>query len=490
MKNFRLYNPDQILLLPPSIQDWLPENHLSRFILEVVDMLDLSAILRVYERGDGRGQPPYHPAMMVALLLYGYCIGVFSSRKIEDATYTDVAFRMLAAGQHPDHASIAEFRRRHLKALAELFWQVLQLCARAGLATLGKVAIDGTKLKANASKHKAMSYERMCQIEKRLQEEIDALLKQAEQTDLAEDAKYGSGRTGTDLPEEMKRRETRLAKIREAKAALEEEAKERARQKAETARAEIEKRRQEEEETGKKPKGQDPKIPDPEQARPDPKAQRNFTDPDSRIMRDGATKAFEQAYNAQAAVDKDNQIIVAALVTNEANDKQQLIPVLQAVEENTGRRPTAALADAGYFSDTAVKDDAAKGVDLYVAVGRQKHGEQTELAEGEAPEDATQKEKMGHKFRTAEGKATYGLRKTIVEPVFGQIKGARRIRTFSFRGQEKVGQEWDLICLTHNLLKLFVSKVGKVRRVADASKRSRMTAPAASSQGVLALNAA
>jgi transposase len=455
MKTFRPYNPDQILLLPPDMQDWLPENHLARFLSDVVDTLDLSEIFVSYQKGDQRGYPPYHPQMMVKLLLYAYCVGLPSSRKIEQATFTDVAFRVLSADQHPDHASIAEFRRRHLEALAKLFVQVLQLCEKAGLVKLGHVAIDGTKVKANASKHKAMSYERMEKAEERLKEEIAALLARAEATDAAEDEQYGAGRRGDELPEELERRQDRLKVIQEAKRALEEEAREKARQEAVEVEAKLEERKRREEETGKKMGGRKPTVPDLEKVRPEPKAQRNFTDPESRIMVDGASKGFEQAYNAQAAVDNHAQVIVAAEVTQQANDKQQLVPMAEQVMANTGRVPLQISADSGYFSEAAVTDKALEEVDLCVAVDRHKHEEEVETVTGDAPEGASVKEQMQHKLKTEKGKAAYGLRKSTAEPVFGQIKGARGFRQFLLRGLKKVQAEWKLICLTHNLLKLF-----------------------------------
>lgn len=480
MRTYRDYSPDQQFLLPPALSDWLPEGHLARFITDVVGELDLGEFHRSYEQGDGRGQPPYHPVMMVNLLIYAYCMGKPSSRKIEDATYTDLAYRVLSANQHPDHDSISAFRKRHLSPLARLFTQVLQLCEKAGLLKLGHIAIDGTKIKANASKHKAMSYDRMCQAEKRLEEEVAQLLKAAEETDRKEDEQYGKEHRGDELPAELTRRESRLKVIREAKASLEKQAREQAQQEAQKSRAKIEARTRQEEETGKKVAGRKPKIKDPEDACPDPKAQRNFTDSESRIMKDGATKSYEQAYNAQAAVDGHRQIIVAAEVTDEANDKQQLVPMLRQVEQNTGRKPGDVSADSGYFSMEAVTNEALKDVELYIAVDRQKHGEATETVEGEAPSDATVKEQMQHRLRTEAGKAAYALRKTIVEPVFGQIKEGRGFRRFSFRGKENVGYEWSLICLTHNLLKLF--KSGECRN-------DTAMVYASVTQGPLALNA-
>jgi len=350
MKTFKPYNPDQPFLLLPALQGWLPEHHPAVFISEVVDeALDLTPILATYETVEGRGQPPYHPALMVKLLLYGYCTGKPSSRQIEQATYEEIPYRVLAANQHPDHDTLAAFRQTHLPALAALFIQVLRLCQRAGLVKLGHVALDGTKILANASKHKAMSYGRMTETEPRLEQEIAALLVEAQRVDAAEDAQYGKGQWGDELPAALARREGRLATIREAKAALEEEAKAAATDAA--AQAKLAARERQARETGRKPKGPAPTVPDPAQATPEPTAQRNFTDPESRIMKDGATKSFVQAYNAQAAVDGTAQVIVAAEVTQEANDKQQLVPLLTQVEGNCGAPPTAASAEAGYFPE-------------------------------------------------------------------------------------------------------------------------------------------
>jgi transposase len=427
---------------------------LALFIGDVVDHLDLSSIRAVYEAGDGRGQPPYHPGMIVKLLMYAYCTGKPSSRKIEKATWEDVAYRVLSCDQHPDHDSIAAFRERHLKALGGMFLQVLRLCQKAGLVKLGHVALDGTKVKANASKHKAMSYERMGETEKRLEEEVARLLAEAQAVDKAEDEQYGKGKRGDELPEELRRRASRLVKIREAKAALEEEAKARAEVQALEAHEKIEERQRQEAETGRKPGGHGPKVPDPQAARPEPKAQRNFTDPESRIMKDGT--GFEQAYNAQAVVDAETQVIVAASVTQETNDKRQLVPMLKEAIENVGK-PERASADAGYFSAEAVTDEAVSGIELYVPPDRQKHGE-TSTSEGSPPaEGLSVADQMRQALRTEKGKDTYRMRKAIVEPVFGQIKEARGFRRFSFRGLAKVSAEWDLVCLTHNLLKLFRS---------------------------------
>jgi transposase len=474
-KQFRTCSLDQPLLLPPSLQDWLPEKHLARFIGDVTEQLDLSEILADYTRRDGRGMAAYHPMMMVRVLLYGYCLGVVSSRKLERATYEDVAFRYLAADQHPDHDSIASFRQTRLQALAGLFMQALQLCEKAGLVKLGQVAMDGTKLKADASKHKAMSYDRMQEKEKQLREEVEKLLAQATQVDAEEDTRYGKGKQGDELPAELARRESRLKKIAEAKAALEPEARERACQEKAAAEAQLAERQRQEEERGKKFGGGPPQVPDPEQAQPEPKAQRNFTDPDSRIMLDGATKSFTQAYNVQAAVDSQGQIIVAAALTQEANDKKQLVPMLEQVAQNMGRKPEQASADAGYFSEAAVTDEKVAGMELLVPPERQKHSPGSErkpvIADMDAPAaTASQSQSVGEstpraaksatetmrdKLRTTAGRALYKMRQAIVEPVFGQIKAVRGLRGFSMRGREKVSAEWQIMCLTHNLLKMF-----------------------------------
>lgn len=473
---FRPYDRDQLLLLPPDMREWLGEDDLVYFILDTVGELDLSAVFRRYSRARG-GQPPYNPAMMTALVLYAYCVGMPSSRKIEEATYRSVAFRVLTADQHPDHDTIADFRKRHLAALADLFVQVLRLCQKAGLARLGHVALDGTKIRANASKHKAMSYARMEKSEAELEAQVLELLERAEACDAEEDALYGKGRRGEDLPEELRRRTTRLAKIREAKSALEQEA----RAKAEAGQAEYEAKKKAHEERGGR--GRPPTAPSD---KPSAKAQRNFTDPESRIMVDGATKAFEQAYNAQAAVDCGAQVIVACAVTQEANDKRQIAPMIEkiqagaaacaAAQEQSGKqksapaagktqaaaknmKPKILSADSGYFSEANIATLAVAKVDAYIATGRQKHGEKTAPAapRGRIPKDMGVKERMARKLRTLKGRATYARRKSIVEPVFGQIKEARGFRRFTFRGLAYVACEWNLICLTHNLLKVFRS---------------------------------
>jgi transposase len=455
-QNFIADTVNQTLLFPPSLHDWLPEGHLARFLLDVVSTLDLSAIYASYQEKDGRGQAAYAPEMMVRLLLYGYARGVYSSRKIQTRTFEDVAFRYLSGDQHPDHATIAEFRKRHLEALSGLFTQALLLCSEAGLVKLGHVSIDGTKIKANASKHKAQSYARMNETEARLKQEIDALLKQAEETDAAEDAQYGKDRRGDELPAELQRRESRLQKIGEAKAALEQEAKEKAAQQRAEAEQKVAQREEEQQRTGKKKRGRKPEVTDPEQAKPDDTAQRNFTDPESRIMPDGANKgSFVQGYNAQIAVDSASQVIVAAEVTQDTNDKKQLLPMIALIAANLEQKPEKVSADTGYFSEANVTDESVKDVDLYVATGRDKHSDVVETNSDPPPPGASPKEAMREKLRTEAGRTVYKMRKAIVEPVFGQIKEQRGFRRFSLRGKENVGREWKLVCAVSNLLKLF-----------------------------------
>lgn len=433
------------------MKKWLPEDDLAYFIMDVVNELDLSAIYQSYDRSKG-GQPPFEPKMMTALLLYAYCIGMPSSRKIEKATYHQVPFRVITADQHPDHDTIAEFRKRHLKALSKLFVQALQLCQRVGLVKLGHVSLDGTKLKANASKHKAMSYSRMEKKAQELEVEVKGLLAEAQAVDEAEDAKYGKDRRGDELPEELRFKQGRLKKIKEAMQSLEREAE----AQAEAKRQEIRQKEQALQMEGKKRKGKKPKEPSD---KPDPKSQRNFTDPDSRIMKDGASKSFEQAYNCQAAVDEKSQIIVATNVTQQSNDKQQVKPLVEEIKENTGgNKPKKVSADTGYFSETNIEYLEDEQIDSYVATGRQKHGDIPEPAGcGRIPKEATKQQRMSRKLRTKRGRETYCKRKQIVEPVFGQIKEVRGFRRFLLRGLENVSSEWDIICLTHNLLKLFRS---------------------------------
>lgn len=446
-KTFRPYAPEQSELLPPSPREWLPSDHVAYFILDVVKELDLSALMARYEE-ELRGYPPYHPRMMVALLLYAYCVGVASSRRIERRTHEDIAFRVIAAGQHPDHTVISEFRRKHLDLLSSLFTQVLALCMKAGLVKLGHVALDGTKLKANASKHKAMSYDRMKEQERQLTSKVAELLKAAEAADATEDKLYGKNKHGDELPAELKRAETRLARIREAKAALEAEAK------AARAAEDEEKKRDEDDPP---PTGPAPLPSHQVQSEPDgtpkPKAQRNFTDADSRIQK--TKDGFVQGYNAQAAVDEAHQVIVAHALSNQPPDVEHFSPMLEQMVENCGTTPAVVSADAGYFSEKNLVRAAELGTDAYIATGRLKHGDVEPPVRGRAPEGMTPKQWMSRRLRTKEGRAVYARRKAIVEPPFGQIKHARGFRQLLLRGLEKARGEWALICTTHNLLKLY-----------------------------------
>ena len=423
-KTFRPYDPDQMLLMPPSLADWVPEDHLARFVRDIVEALDLSAIEDVYT--EERGYPPYDPRMMVGVLLYAYCTGTYSARKIATKLVDSVAFRFLAAGNQPDFRTLSEFRRRHGEALAALFTQGLRLCRQAGLVKLGRVAIDGTKITANASKHKAMSYGRMRTQEAALEQEVHALLRQAEAADREDDRRYGPERRGDELPAELARRESRLQKIREAKAALEAEAR---------AQAQAEGR-------------------PPDSGTPADKAQRNFTDPEAKIQK--TSDGFIQGYNAQIAVDgSPAQIIVAQHVTPAAPDVQQLVPVVTAITAGLGRQPQSVLADAGYWSESNVQALEAKRIEPFIATGRRKHSESAAVApRGRPPEGLTAKDRMARKLATRRGHAIYARRKAIVEPLFGQIKHARGFRQFLRRGLVRVQQEWALICLSHNLLKL------------------------------------
>ena len=446
-KTFRPWEPRQSYLLPPSPQEWLPEGHLAYFILDTVGELDLSAITAEYER-ELRGYPPYHPVMMVALLLYAYCVGVPSSRKIEKRTYEDLGFRVIAAGQHPDHVRISEFRRRHLKALSALFLQILRLCREAGLVKLGHVSLDGTKVKANASKHKAMSYERMQKEEERLKAKVKELLAAAERVDAEEDARYGKDRHGDELPEELRRTETRVARIRELKAKLEAEAK---------AQQEAAQDHDDDEPpcSGGSTELPEHQVPTAKDGTPTAKAQRNFTDGDSRIMKAG--DGFVQGYNAQAVVDAGHQIIVAQTVTNQPPDVEHFAPMMEQTIANCEQVPDKVSADAGYFSEDNVAYALNQGIDPYIATGRRKHGEPAPTVRGRPPKDMTLKQEMARKLATRAGAGVYARRKAIVEPAFGQIKDARGFRRFLLRGIDKVTAEWSLITMTHNLLKLFAA---------------------------------
>lgn len=435
---FRPYVLDQAYLLPQSPREWLPEGHLALFLQETVSVLDLGAILERYK--GGRGPQAYHPQMLLTVLLYGYCTGVFSSRKIAARCEMDLAFRVLSGGQFPDFRTISDFRKDHLRLFEGLFVQVLRLCREAGLVSLGHISIDGSKYQANGSKHKAMSYRRILEAEPQLEEEIRELVAQAESVDAAEDAEYGVDQRGDELPEELRRREGRLEKIREAKLRLEERARSRARGRAQARKATPEEVARAE-----------------ASAVPSPKEQSNFTDPDSRIMK--TSSGWIQGYNAQVMVNEEG-IILAQEVTAHHADSLRLKPMLDQVEEHLGslgvpeeeRKAGVFTADAGYLSEANLEVLELRHMDAYVATGRERH------YRGGIASHATRtprRSAMREKLQTEEGRAIYARRKTITEPVHGLIKEARGFRQFLLRGLEKVPGEFTLVTMAHNMLKLW-----------------------------------
>jgi len=426
------------MLLPPSVQDFVPEDHLSRFVVSLVrESLDLRAIYAAY-RGE-KGQPPYDPSMMVALLLYSYAVGIYASRRIARACAERADFMMIVALDAPDFRTISEFRRQHLEALSALFVQVLRLAQEAGLVKLGHVALDGTKIKANASKHKAMSYQRMTAREKELEAEVRRWFETAAAQDAADDRALGKDKRGDELPAWVKDKEKRLAKIREAKAALEAEAKAAAEAKAREAAAEAQRQAAGRKKPGKKAA--------PPREMPDDKAQRNFTDPHSRILK--TKDGFVQGYNAQAAVDGHAHIILAQALTPSQSDQDQLVVLVDAIEDSLGRRPKETSADAGYCSEANLAELDARGIAAYIAVARSKHA-----AQAKRMINGPLTQAMQRKLKRAGRRSRYRLRKQIVEPVFGQIKHARGFRQFLLRGIQKVKAEWAMICTAHNILKL------------------------------------
>jgi transposase len=456
-KTFRAWKIDDPMLLPVTVRDFVDEKHLAAFVLGVVrEELDLAKILACY--ASEKGQPPFHPVMMTALLLYAYCCGVYSSRRVAKACRERVDFMSIVALDPPDFRTIADFRKRHLKEIQELFAQVLKLCDKAGLVKLGHVAVDGSKIKANASKHKAMSYGRMEARAKELEAEVAKWLAAAAAADAEEDKLYGPDKQGDELPDWVADKQKRAEKIRAAKAELEAEAKAAAEAKAK-ADAEAEEKRKAE---GRKKPGKPGAPPSPE---PDPKAQKNFTDPESRIMK--GKDGFVQAYNGQIAVDAQAQIIVAQDVTQSAVDYGQLVPMVDAVATNLGRKPEQASADSGYCSEANLEALERRDIDAYVATGRAKHAateetgdataEMTTTADSASAQEAqapTHVEGMRQKIKSGGYASPYRLRKQLPEPVFGQIKQARGFRQFLMRGIEKVRAEWALVCTAHNLLKL------------------------------------
>jgi transposase len=455
-KTYRPWNPAQYRQQTYSPLSKLPEGDLVFFLLDTVPLLDLRCFYAPYE-DERRGAPPFDPAMMVCLLLYAYCVGVYSSRKIATACERNLAFLAIVGHDRPDFRTVSDFRKLHLGTFADTFTQVLRLAKEAGLVKLGVLATDGTKLAGNASRHKAMSYGYMTKEVERLRAEIAALLQQAQEQDTADDAALGS-RRGDELPDELQRREGRLATIQAAQQRLEEQA----RAEAEAERHQRQEAEAERQRTGQKRRGQEPA---PIDETPDAKAQTNFTDPELKIMKTN-NKGWDYCGNAQAVVDGACQIIVACDVTAASNDKEQAVPMAEAVLANLEQagieRPTDAagqvvpipnLMDSGYYSEKAARGLKDRQLDPYMATERQRH--HTAPAEATLVPSATAKEVMTAKLRTAAGRALYALRKTIVEPVFGQIKGARGFRRFLLRGLEKIRGEWRLVCLTHNLLKIW-----------------------------------
>jgi len=442
-KHFLPWNVDQQFLFPPSLRDFVSDDHLAHFVRDLVTCeLNLDAIYAAYN--EARGAPPYHPAMMTALLLYAYCQGIYSSRRIEKACSERVDFMAVTGMNRPDHSRINAFRQRHREALQGLFVQILALCREAGLAKLGHVALDGTKLKANASRHAAMSYTRMLEGERKLHTQVEDWLREADAADQREEQKHGAAR-GDELPDWVRNKQRKLEKIREAKQRLETQARELAKHKADS-------REERAKQTGRKQRGAKP-LP-PEDAKPAAREQSNFTDPESRIMktRDG----FQQSYNAQAAVDAESQVIVAQHVCAHGTDHAELAPTLDAIEANMGRLPRELSADSGYCSEENLETLIERGVRGYIATGKYKHGQP-------APQDARTRNgphsrAMRARLRRGGWASRYRLRKQSVEPVFGQIKGPRGFRQFLTRGLSMVGLEWSLLCTAHNVLKLAAAR--------------------------------
>ena len=448
MSNFIVADRQTEYLLPPSVDDWLNQDHLARFIVEVIDQLDLSKLTQQYA---GRGSKAYHPATLLAILVYGYATGIFSSRRLEQATYDSVAFRFLAANLHPDHDSLATFRRRFLDELSDLFLQILEMAKEMKVLKVGDICLDGTKIEANASRHSALSHGHIEKLEAQLKAEVQELLALAEQADQADIP------NGVSLPEELKRREDRLAAMAAAKATIVARAKERYQREKAEYDEKIARRAAREEATGKKAGGKPPKAPEPG---PRDKDQINLTDEESRIM-PVAGGGFEQAYNAQAAADAATMLIVATGVTQAPNDKEQVEPMLatlKAQAEVLGA-VDCLIADSGYCSEKNIKACEAGDIDPLIAVARDEHHPGWRERHSEPaplPDDATPVQAMSHRLKTKEGRARYALRKQTIEPVFGIIKSVMGFRRFSLRGLKKVTGEWTLVCTAWNLKRLAV----------------------------------
>jgi transposase len=445
MKAFKASNRNQPFLLPPSIQDWLPQEHLARFIIETVEQLDLSKIKSQY---NGRGKDAYAPQVMLSLLFYGYATGVFSSRKIERATYDSIAFRYISANTHPDHDTIANFRKRFLDELTDLFVQILSIAQEMGILKVGKVSLDGTKVKASASKHKALSYAHAIKLQKQLEDEVKLLLEKAKTADDENDC------DGMNIPDEIARRKDRLEVIKAAKLKIEHRANERHQQEQKDYEEKIQKRELKEKKTGKKPKGRKPQA--PKSKEPDLKDQVNLTDEESRIM-PVSGGGYMQAYNAQASVEHESRLIVHQHVTQNVNDKKEVLPTLKWFKENPTLMPDSMLADAGYFSEENVKLCENVKITPYISFGKEQHNQPLEDRFQEVQallEDATDVEIMKHRLQTKEGKEIYAQRKSMIEPIFGIIKHVMGFRQFMLRGFEKSKGEWNLMCIAYNLKRL------------------------------------
>jgi transposase len=443
---FKSANYEQPMLLPPTIDEWLPNDHLARFIVNIIEQLNLSELYNSYGQ---RGSIPYDPKLILGLIFYGYCIGVFSSRKIERATFDSVAFRYISGDHHPDHDTINSFRKRFLPQIEDLFKQILTIATEAGVLKIGNVSFDGTKVNANASKHKAMSYGHASKLEQKIKEEVELLLKKAqEENEKDEDS-------GLNIPAEIARREDQIAKIQEAKRVIEERAKERYQQEKEEYDRKAQQRKLNEEKTGKKTPGRVPQEP---KETPEDKDQYKFTDPVSRIMKTGG--GFDQCYNAQAGVDHDSRLIVGQSLSNSPNDQKELVKTVDSIPDEIGT-PENGCADAGYLSETNIDALIERGIDPYIAAGRDHHHSYLENklnnteADNTVDKSLSKIEEMRRKLISEEGKEIYRHRKMTVEPVFGIIKQAMGFRRFSFRGQEKVSKEWGLVCLAYNLRRLF-----------------------------------
>ena len=449
MKPFIASNRKQAFLLPPTIDEWLPQEHLARYIVEIVEQLDLS---NIYKHYSGQGKDAYDPRVLLALLFYGYATGIFSSRKIERATYDSVAFRFLSADTHPDHDTIANFRKRFLGELTDLFVQILGVAQEMGMLKVGKVSLDGTKVKASASKHKALSYAHATKLQKQLEAEVEALLKKAEQAD-SDDIPDGMS-----VPDEIARRKDRIEVIKAAKATIEARAVERYEKEQAEYEEKMDKREAKEKLSGKKPRGKKSKPP---AEGPKAKDQVNLTDEESRIMPTSGG-GFDQAYNAQASVEHDSRLIVHQHVTQNTNDKQEIEPTIKWFTQHPELKPPSILADAGFFSEDNIKFCEDEKIVPYISFGKEQHNQPLEERFKEAdplPENPTLVEQMKHRLQTKEGKQIYAERKSTVEPVFGIIKHVMGFRQFMLRGFEKAQGEWNLICIAYNLKRLHTMTV-------------------------------